>query len=234
MADICGKPMVWWVYQNCRKVELLSEVYVATDSDLIMKECQRLDMKAIMTSADCLTGTDRCAEAVLNMDADIILNVQGDEPLLEPETMAEAIEPLMKNDDLQVTNLMTKITSPVDLINNTIPKVITNEAGIGLYLTRNAAPYPKGSLKVSYYKQVCVYGFRPQALRFFREYGLKKGKAKNEAIEDIEILRFIENGYRVQFKEVATDTVAVDTPNDLERVRSILKNSWGGVKDITS
>ena len=89
-------------------------------------------------------------------------------------------------------------------------------------MTRSTAPYPKGSIDFSYYKQVCVYGFRPEALKFYCEYGKKYGKGKVEAIEDIEILRFIENGYRVKFIEVDSDTVAVDTPNDLTKVNHMI------------
>ena len=112
---------------------------------------------------------------------------------------------------------MTAIKNPVDVVNFTVPKVIVNKDNVGIYLTRSAAPYPKGSLDYSYYKQVCVYGFRPQALRFFCEYGKTFGKARMEAVEDIEILRFIENGYKVQYILVDSDTIAVDTPKDLEK-----------------
>ena len=117
---------------------------------------------------------------------------------------------------------MTKIKDPVDAVNFTVPKVITNKDGIGIYLTRATAPYPKGNIDYSYYKQVCVYGFKPDALQFYCDYGMKYGKAKVEAVEDIEILRFIENGYKVQYIEVNSETVAVDTPNDLEKVRAIV------------
>ena len=144
--------------------------------------------------------------------------------MLEPETIKAAIKPFYSDPDLQITNLMTKITDPVDAVNFTVPKVITNKDGIGIYLTRATAPYPKGSIQYSYYKQVCVYGFKPEALKFYCEYGKKYGKAKIEAVEDIEILRFIENGYRVQYIEVDSDTVAVDTEKDLEKVRSLLKD----------
>jgi 3-deoxy-manno-octulosonate cytidylyltransferase (CMP-KDO synthetase) len=108
-------------------------------------------------------------------------------------------------------------------VNFTIPKVITNKDGIGIYLTRSAAPYPKGSIDYSYYKQVCVYGFTPEALEFY----CNNPRGKVESIEDIEILRFIESGYKVQFIEVDSDTVAVDTPNDLEKVRKIMNGKRG-------
>lgn len=222
LADICGKPMIWWVYQQCMKVEDFNAVYVATDDQQIFDVCKSLNIEVIMTSENHRTGTDRIGEVARKVTADLIVNIQGDEPLLEPSTIKEAIQPFYDNPDLEVSNLMTKITNPVDVVNFTVPKVITNKDGIGIYLTRATAPYPKGSINFAYYKQVCVYGFKPDALQFYCDYGMKYGKAKIEAVEDIEILRFIENGYKVQYIEVNSETVAVDTPNDLEKVRAIV------------
>ena len=223
LADICGKPMIWWVYQQCMKVEDFDEVYVATDDDKIFNACTELGVKVIMTSDTHRTGTDRIGEVARKIPADLIVNIQGDEPLLEPATIKAAIEPFYHNPDLQISNLMAKITDPIDVVNCTVPKVITNKEGIGVYLTRATAPYPKGSLDYAYYKQVCVYGFKPEALQFYCDYGMTYGKAKVEAVEDIEILRFIENGYKVQYIEVDSETVAVDTPNDLAKVRAIVE-----------
>lgn len=222
LADICGKPMIWWVYSQCLKVEEFESVYVATDDDRIFDACTDLGINVIMTSDSHLTGTDRIGEAARKVNADLIVNIQGDEPLLEPETIRAAIMPFFENKDLQITNLMTKIKNPVDVVNCTVPKVITNKEGKGIYLTRSTSPYPKGKIDFDYYKQVCVYGYKPEALQFYCEYGKKYGKAKIESIEDIEILRFIENGYYVQYIEVDSNTVAVDTPNDLEKVRKII------------
>lgn len=197
-------------------------MYVATDDERIYEACKSLGMEAVMTSDEHKTGTDRIGEVARRIPADLIVNIQGDEPLLEPSTIKAAIKPFYSNPDFQVSNLMTRIKDPVDAVNFTVPKVITNREGIGVYLTRATAPYPKGSIDYSYYKQVCVYGFRPEALKFYCDYGIKYGKAKAEAVEDIEILRFIENGYKVQYIEVDSGTVAIDTPNDLEKVRSIV------------
>ena len=224
LADINGKPMIWWVYQQCLKVEDFDSVYVATDDDKIFDKCRELGVNVIMTSKEHRTGTDRIGEVAEKLDADLYVNIQGDEPMIEPETIRAAIKPFYENKDLQITNLMTKIKNSVDTVNFTIPKVITNKDGIGVYLTRATAPYPKGSIDYDYYKQVCVYGFKPEALRFYCEYGKKYGKAKIEAIEDIEILRFIENGYKVQYIEVDSDTVAVDTEKDLARVRLLMQD----------
>ena len=227
LANICGKLMIERVYLQAKKVKEFDEIYVATDDDRIMDACKERHVNCIMTSKAHRTGTDRVGEVAEKKTADLYVNIQGDEPLIEPDTIRKAILPFLEvpNTDIQVTNLMTEIKDPVDLINNTVPKVIASRDGRGIFLTRSAAPYPKGKIDAKYYKQVCVYGFRPEALNFYCEYGKKYGKAKIEAIEDIEILRFIENGYRVQYLEVDSETIAVDTPNDLERVIAYLKEN---------
>lgn len=218
LADICGKPMIYWVYNQAKKVEDFFEVYVATDDEKIEKVCIENNINVIMTSKNHSTGTDRLGEVASKISADLYVNIQGDEPLIEPDTIKKAIEPFYKNKDLEVSNLMTKIKNPVDGVNCTVPKVITNKDNIGIYLTRSLAPYPKGSIDYNFYKQVCVYGFKPEALKFYCE----SERGKIEKIEDIEILRFIEAGYKVQYIEVDSDTVAVDTIKDLEKVRKIM------------
>jgi len=225
LADICGRPMIWWVYQQCKKVNDLTDVYIATDDKRIYDTCVKLNMKVLMTSNDHITGTDRVGEVAGKVKADLYVNIQGDEPMLEPDTISAAIKPFYENRELQVSNLMTKILDPVDVVNFTIPKVLTNKENEGIYLTRSTAPYPKGMIGYSYYKQVCVYGLTPEALDFYCQYGKKYGRAKLEAIEDIEILRFIENGYKVQYVEVDSDTVAVDTFKDLEKVRKLISKN---------
>jgi 3-deoxy-manno-octulosonate cytidylyltransferase (CMP-KDO synthetase) len=221
LADIEGKPMIWWVYQQAVKVSEINELYVATDDVRIKDACDKYGMNVIMTSEDHVSCTDRVGEAAQRIKGDIYVNIQGDEPLIEPETIRKAITPFFTDNELKVTNLMTKISNTVDVINPTVPKVITNREGIGIFLTRCAAPYPKGKIDYSFYKQVCVYGYKPEALEFF----CRKERGLIEEIEDIDLLRFIENGYRVQFIEVDSETVAVDTPNDLEVVRMIVKRN---------
>lgn len=226
LAEICGKPMIWWVYNKAIQVPEFSAVYVATDDARIQQACKEYEMNVVMTSVEHKTGTDRIAEVAEKVEADLYVNIQGDEPLIEPDTIRQAILPFYGQEDIQVSNLMTKISDPVDVINCTVPKVITNENNVGIFLSRCPVPYPKGELEYIYYKQVCVYGFKPEALKFYSDYGKKYGKAKIEAIEDIEILRFIENGYKVQYVEVESDTVAVDTEKDLEKVRKIVEKIY--------
>jgi 3-deoxy-manno-octulosonate cytidylyltransferase (CMP-KDO synthetase) len=221
LADICGKLMVERVYLQAKKVAEFENVYVATDDDRIYSACAERNINCVMTSAKHQTGTDRVGEVAEKIPADLYVNVQGDEPLIEPETIRAAIVPLIEKRQatVQVTNLMARICDPVDLINVTVPKVIAARDGRGVYLTRSAAPFPKGGINVKYYKQVCVYGFRPEALKFY----CQSPRGAVESVEDIEILRFIEAGYHVQYIEVNSETIAVDTPNDLERVIAYVK-----------
>lgn len=227
LAEICGKLMIERVYLQAKQVTEFEEVYVATDDDRIYNACAERNIPCVMTSTAHRTGTDRIGEVAEKIPADLYVNIQGDEPLIEPSTIRAAILPFLENPhtDIQVTNLMTEIKDPVDLINFTVPKVLAAKDGRGVYLTRSAAPFPKGNIDVKYYKQVCVYGFTPQALKFYCDYGKQFGKAKIESIEDIEILRFIENGYRVQYIEVDSETIAVDTPNDLKRVIEFVRDN---------
>jgi 3-deoxy-manno-octulosonate cytidylyltransferase (CMP-KDO synthetase) len=216
LADVCGKLLLERVYLQAKKVAEFSDVCVATDDERIYSACAARNIKAVMTSNKHQTGTDRVGEVAENHPADLYVNIQGDEPLIEPETIRAAITPFItdSHNDIQVTNLMTRIKDPVDLINFTVPKVIASREGRGVYLTRSAAPFPKGAIDAQYYKQVCVYGFTPKALRFF----CNSPRGAVESIEDIEILRYIEAGFYVQYIEVASQTIAVDSPNDLKRV----------------
>lgn len=214
LADVHGKPMVYRVYKQVEQVKEINEVYIATDDVRIAEVCILFGLKYIMTSAEHPTGMDRVAEVATKIPADLYVNVQGDEPLLEPQTIAQAILPFQEDDSLAVSNLMAKIQNPVDLLNSNIPKVVTNCAQYALYLTRSPAPYPKTCLQYDFFKQVCVYGVRPDVLMKFASW--KRGRL--EEIEDIEILRFLENGVSVKFFKVETESIAVDTCEDLQRV----------------
>ena len=219
LADICGKPMIWWVYQQAKKSKFLEEVYVATDDIRIKETCDKLNINVIMTSNNHNTGTDRVGEVATKIKADVYVNIQGDEPLIDPKSIDLAIEPFYNNkEEIFITNGMTEIKKHYEIIDNTVPKVVVNKDGNGVFLSRLPIPYPKGK-DTKYYKQVCVYGFTPKALEFY----CNSERGKIEEIEDIEILRFIEQGYKVKFVEVDNDTIAVDTKEDLKRVIEFMK-----------
>ena len=220
LADIHGKPMIWWVYRRAAQVPDFAQVLVATADGRIMDACKSLDMPCILTSDAHPTGTDRVGEVASRVPADLYVNVQGDEPLISPATIFRAIDPSRAADPPEVTNLMTEIKKTSDLASATVPKVVTNARGDAMYLSRSAVPFPKDPIGVRYFKQVCVYGFTPASLAFFCAHA-DKGPA--ERAEDIELLRFIEHGIRVRMLEVEQDTVAVDTPSDLKIVRGLLE-----------
>ena len=215
------KPMIYWVYQAAISVELFEKVIVATDDDRIVDACNLYDMESIMTSSSNQTGTDRVAEVASLVDSDYIVNIQGDEPLLEPENIKIAIDELINNKELSVVNLMQKITDPMTFINSTVPKVVTDNKNFGLFLSRSAIPYPKGSITSSTYKQVCVYAYNKSTLQLFK----KTARSKNEIIEDIELLRFIDNGIKVKFVEVVTKSIAVDTMSDYKLVKKLFSKT---------
>ena len=223
LSDICGKPMIWYVYNQALQVKEFTEVYVATDSDKIRTACEQIGINVVMTSDKHPTGTDRVGEVARKVPADLYVNIQGDEPMIEPETIRKAVIPFFDDPDLKITNLMTRISDPVDVVNFTVPKVIAARDGRGVYLTRSPSPYPKGKIAFNYYKQVCVYGFKPEALEFY----CNAPRGQIESIEDIEILRFIEAGWHVKYIEVDSETVAVDTPNDLKKVNEIMRCKLG-------
>ena len=218
---IKGKPMFYWVYLSAVRTHLFDKIIVATDDRRIIDSCIELGVDFEMTSAEHLTGTDRVAEVAKKYDCEIIVNIQGDEPLLEPSVINAAVENLISDDSIDVINLMTKINNPVDLTNSTIPKVIFNDFNIGIYLSRSPVPYPKGLVTYDYFKQVCVYAFRRESLIKFSELE----RSRNEIIEDIEILRLIENGIKVKFIEVKTNSIAVDTIKDYELVKKVMESS---------
>jgi len=218
LADIHGKPMIWWVYSHAAKVGDFNEVYVATDDITIEKKCIELGLKVIMTSESHKTGTDRVGEVAEKITADLYVNIQGDEPLIESDTIKKAIEPFYSEENISVTNLMTKIKKQDEILDITVPKVVVNANSEAVFMSRLPIPYPKGDVEVNYYKQVCVYGFTPESLNFY----CRSDRGAIERVEDIEILRFIESGYKVKMVEVSQDTIGVDTEKDLENVRRII------------
>jgi len=218
LADIHGKPMIWWVCRQARRVAEFDRVMVATDDERIRAACADLGLDVVMTSGAHPTGTDRVGEAARQFPADVIVNVQGDEPLVEPEAIRTAIRPLLEEPEVRVTNLMSRIAVQADVLSATVPKVVASHRGLAVYLSRWPVPYPKNPGERPYFKQVCVYAFRPEALQAYCAHP----RTPAELAEDIEILRFIEMGVPVRMLEVPEAAVAVDTPGDLERVRGLL------------
>jgi len=222
LADIHGKPMIAHVYENAMKVSQFDKVLVATDDERIASECTKHKMQFVMTSAEHKTGTDRVAEVAEKHAADFYVNIQGDEPLVSPDTIESAIQPVISSTDFDAINLMTEIRDSSDVVNSTVPKVVVNIKNEAIFFSRSPIPYPKNK-RPKYYKQVCVYVFKRDALKRF--VSLERGPI--EQSEDIEMLRFLENRMIVRMVEVHEDSVAVDTAADLEIVRNIIASRKG-------
>jgi 3-deoxy-manno-octulosonate cytidylyltransferase (CMP-KDO synthetase) len=218
LADILGKPMVWWVYQQAKKVVELDNVIVATDDERIAAVCREHDMPFVMTSDRHQTGTDRVAEVAEKVVADVYVSVLGDEPLIEPENIRIALDTFLNTKTVDCVILKTPYKNPVDVENRTTPKVVCDTNGYALMITRAAIPYPKATLDFCYYKPLCIYVFSRDCL--LRYATLERGEL--ERTEDIESLRFIEHGMKLLVKEVYSNSFAVDTPKDLERIRSMV------------
>ena len=220
LADICGKPMIRWVYDSIKKSSMISEVYVATDDSRIEEECRNNDMNVVMTSKDINTSTERLYEAAKRIKADLYICVNGDEPLIDYRVVEEIIPNKFDNKRIFVSNLMTKIKTSPEVMDFTNIKVVVDKFGDALLFSRSPIPYPKGSLDFEYYKHVGVLIYNYQALEFFAK--TKKGVL--ETIEDVNEIRFLENGIKLKMVRVDADTLSVDTPKDLDVVRQIIKN----------
>ena len=218
LRDICGKPMVWWVYQVARKVPGLTESIVATDNECVVSVCKELDIPTIMTSKQWINGTERVAEVASRIAADLYVTMQGDEPLLEPLVVQKVIDIMLNDNRVQCATLKTAYRNPVDVVNGTTPKVVCDANNDVMLFSRAPIPYPKASLNYIYYKAIGVYAFRPETLSIYSS--LPPGAI--ERIEDIELLRLLENGVKIRIAEVESDTIAVDTEKDLDRVRNYL------------
>lgn len=219
LADICGKPMIWWVYRQFKLAKGISEVYVATDDERITSVCEKYNMKYIMTSDQHPTHLDRLAEVAQKIEADFYININGDEPLMMPEY----IENLLPTDKIDPSsfyfaNAMTKIRKPVEVNDVSRIKVATDNEGNAMYMARVPIPYPKASSNFDYMKFVGIQCFSRSALLFCGE----TPRGRLEGIEDIDEYRFMENGKKVKMVEIPAETLSVDTQADLIVVRDVI------------
>lgn len=217
LQDICGKPMLWWVYQQAMKVRELEEVYVATDDERIAALCREYNMRYVMTGEHS-THIARVHELSLKVDADYYVNVNGDEPLIEPETI-RAIIPETASDQPKVFGLMKILRDPVELIDPTNIKVATNKEGVALYISRAPIPHPYKTILFEYKKAIGVECWNKAALELF----VNSEPGQMEVIEDLVALRFFENGCPMHYTLVESNSLSVDTPKDLEKVRVLMK-----------
>lgn len=221
LVPLLGKPMILWVAELSAKAVGRENVYVATEDQRIAEVVEQAGFQAVMTTDDALTGTDRLAQAAEKVQADIYINVQGDEPLVDPVDILKVRDAKIACMD-DILNGFSWVTKDEDPHSVNIPKVITNERNEMVYMSRVALPGfkdPKCAPE-RYKKQVCIYGFTKEELTSFRAFGRK---SELEFSEDIEILRFLELGKKIRMVETKPGSLAVDVPNDVEKVEAALK-----------
>lgn len=219
LADICGKPMVWWVYEQLKKAKGIDEVYVATDSEKIERVCKREKMKVIMTSENCPTHLERLYEVSVKVDADFYINVNGDEPLIDSKCIEDLVPYDVDSKSSYVANGMMVLTDPIDAVDSSKIKIAVDSFGYGMYMARSPIPFPKGNAEYQMKKFVGVQCFTKKALQFVAD----TPRGFFESIEDIDEFRFLENGHKIKFVLTKANTLSVDTKKDLEKVRNIIR-----------
>jgi 3-deoxy-manno-octulosonate cytidylyltransferase (CMP-KDO synthetase) len=221
LVKLLNKPMIQWVAELSARVVGKEKVYIATDNKKIQTAVTQMGYNVVMTSENCLTGTDRLAEVAKKIEADIYINVQGDEPLVDPKDIQKVID-LKKQYPNDVINGYTMMEKDEDPLSLNKPKIIFTEDKRMVYISRQPLPGfkdPKHNSKV-YYKQVCIYAFNREELITFGNFG---HKSKLEESEDIEIIRFLEWGKTIRLVETQPGSIAVDVPEDVEKVEAVLK-----------
>ena len=222
LADILGKPMIQRVYERAINTKTVNELTVATDDQRIFDTVKSFGGNVVMTSQH-PTGTDRIAEVARNSDADIIVNIQGDEPLIEPAMIDEAVQPLLDDDGIDLGTLVHRIKSEDEYRNPNVVKVIIDKSGFAMYFSRSPIPYIRSGVWGStiIYRHVGLYVYKKYALLDFAQ----TSSTPLETSEGLEQLRFLENGYRMKVVETQYSSIGVDTPEDLENVIKLLISS---------
>jgi 3-deoxy-manno-octulosonate cytidylyltransferase (CMP-KDO synthetase) len=221
MQDLGGKTVILRTYEAAINTQLFDDVFVVTDSDLIYNEIVTHGGKAIRSIKEHESGSDRIAEAIENLDVDIIINVQGDEPFIDKEPLANVIEVFKQDLDKKVdlASLMREITNLDDINNPNNVKVVVDQNGFALYFSRSVIPYPRATnVGVRYMQHIGIYAFRKQALLDFYSLPMKT----LEASEKLEQLRYLEFGKRIKMVETTHVGIGIDTPEDLEKARKMI------------
>jgi 3-deoxy-manno-octulosonate cytidylyltransferase (CMP-KDO synthetase) len=236
LADILGKPMIQYVYEGVRQSKFIDEVIVATDDQRILEAVKSFGGKAVMTSPTHSTGTDRVAEVARKLKSEIIVNVQGDEPLIKGSIIDNAIRPLLADDTVLMSTLITRIEEVKDWLNPHIVKVVVDQKNFALYFSRSPIPFPRDlnigrlesrpfgtdrPLPKKVFKHIGVYVFRRKFLLLFS----KMKPTPLEKLEKLEQLRALENGYAIKVTPVDYEPICVDTPEDLKKVVTYLSPS---------
>ena len=225
LIDIAGKPMIQWVYEQARESKTLDELLVAVDDPRVRSRVEAFGGKAVLTGSHHESGTDRIAEIVAKIPVDIVVNIQGDQPLLDPNMIDEAVQPMIDNPEIQMSTLKREIEKD-EFDDPGVVKVVVDDENFALYFSRSLIPYPRYDKNLHVYEHVGLYVYR-------KDFLLKISKMPQghlEKIESLEQLRVLEKGYKILVVETKMDRTAgisVDTPEDLKKVEKIISRMKG-------
>ncbi len=220
LADICGKPMIQYVYETVSRISEISDTYVATDDERIYNTVLNFGGKAIMTGK-CFCGSERVAQACKDIDCDIVLNIQGDEPMIKPEMIEDLIS-AFDDPAVNMATLKKLITSQEDINNPNIAKLITDINDDAIYFSRSSIPYNRDKLdNIRFYKHIGVYGYKKDFLMKFAQLP----RSPLECAEELEQLRVLENGYSIRVVETRYQSIGVDIPDHIAIVEREMRSA---------
>ena len=226
LADILGKPMLQRVWEQAKQATLLDDLIIACDDERILDAAQGWGARAVMTSQAHASGTDRICEIINPLDVKIVINIQGDEPLVHPNMIDALTRALLNDEKVTVATLIKKISDLADVYNPHVVKVVKDKDDFALYFSRAEVPYHAENSEIKapvYYKHIGLYGYTKDFLFVFKN----SASSYLEKTEKLEQLRILEEGFRIKVVETEYDTVGVDTPEDLEKVRQIFAERDG-------
>lgn len=214
LAPLHGRPLIEWVWRQAKKASSLDDVWIATDDERVAQAARGFGAHVVMTSPDCASGSDRIAQAVADLDVELIVNIQGDEPRMDPRTIDAAVEALRNDPQAAISTAKVRLKTIDDLNDPNVVKVVCDQRGRALYFSRSALPSmaraePFEAIKA--FKHLGLYVYRKAALLAFA----KLPQTPLERIEKLEQLRYLESGYEIQVIEAEHDSIGVDTPEDL-------------------
>lgn len=217
LVDIKGKPMLQHVWERAKEAMLLDELVIACDDTRIMEAAAAFGAKAVMTSRDHLSGTDRIIEVINPLDVKVVINIQGDEPLIHPTIIDSLARELLSRKDVSVATVIKRIEDAAELDDPNVVKAVADKNNFALYFSRSPIPHKAKNSEVKdpvFYKHLGIYGYTKDFLFTFKNLPV----SRLEAIEKLEQLRVLEEGFRIKLIETKYDTVGVDTPEDLKKV----------------
>lgn len=224
LADLCGKPMLQHVWESAKQARLLDEVIIACDEERVREVATEFGAKVVMTAREHSSGTDRIVEVINPLDVKAVVNIQADEPLIQPLMIDNLVDVLLHGGKINMATLIKRIDAPGEINNPNVVKVVVDKDGFALYFSRSPIPYRAADSELKdppYFKHIGIYGYTKDFLFTYKNIP----PSTLEKIERLEQLRVLEEGFRIKVIETKSETISVDTPLDLERVKDYFRRN---------